>query len=57
MLRLVQPGGISRLMRMRYNAWRKLAPLRMAKRLQDKEGISLCKSAEHVQVTAGLLVK
>ncbi len=42
---------------MRYTAWRKLALLTMAKRLQDKEGISLCKSAERVQVSASLLVK
>jgi hypothetical protein len=42
---------------MRYTAWRKLACLMMAKRLQDEVGISLCKSTERVQVSAGLLVK
>ncbi len=42
---------------MRYTARCKLALLTMAKRLRDKEGISLCKSAERVQVSAGLLVK
>ncbi len=57
MPRLAQPGGASRQMRVRYTAWRKLALLTMAKHLRDKEGISLCKSAEHVQVSAGLLVK
>jgi hypothetical protein len=57
MLRLAQPGSASRRMRMRYTAQRKLALLTMAKRLRDKEGISLRKSAERVQVSAGLLVK
>ncbi len=42
---------------MGYTAWHKLALLTMAKHLRDKEGISLCKSAERVQVSAGLLVK
>ncbi len=42
---------------MRYTARRKLALLTMAKRLRDEEGISLRKSAERVQVSAGLLVK
>ncbi len=42
---------------MRYTAWRKLALLAMAKCLRDEDGISLLKSAEHVQVSAGLLVK
>ncbi len=44
-------------MRVRYTAWCKLALLTMAKCLRDKEGISLRKSAERVQVSAGLLVK
>ncbi len=42
---------------MRYTARHKLALLTMAKRLRDEEGISLRKSAGHVQVSAGLLVK
>ena len=42
---------------MQYNARRKLALLTMAKQVWDKEGISLRKSAERVQVSAGLLVK
>jgi hypothetical protein len=54
---LAQPSGASRQMHVRYTTWPKLALLKMAKRLQDKEGISLCKSAERVQVSAGLLVK
>jgi hypothetical protein len=57
MLRLVQPGGVSRQMCVQHTARHKLALLTMAKHLQDEEGISLRKSAEHVQVSAGLLVK
>jgi hypothetical protein len=57
MPRLVQPGGVLRRMRVRYTARRKLALLTMAKRLRDEGGISLRKSAERVQVSAGLLVK
>ncbi len=57
MPRLAQTGGALRRMRVRYTARRKLALLTMAKRLRDEEGISLCKSAERVQVSAGLLVK
>jgi hypothetical protein len=57
MPRLAQPGGVLRQMRMRYTARRKLALLTMANRLWDEEGISLCKSTERVQVSAGLLVK
>ncbi len=44
-------------MRVRYTARRKLGLLTMAKRLRDEVGISLRKSAERVQVSAGLLVK
>jgi hypothetical protein len=54
---LGQPGGTLQRMRVRYTARCKLALLMLAKWLRDKEGISLCKSAEHVQVSAGLLVK
>jgi hypothetical protein len=54
---LAQPGGTSRRMRVGYTARRKLALLTMAKCLRDKEGISLRKSAECVQVSAGLPVK
>ncbi len=44
-------------MRVRYTGQSKLALLTMAKHLREKEGISLRKSAEHVKVSAGLLVK
>jgi hypothetical protein len=54
---LIQPGGVLRWMRVRYNARRKLALLMMAKRLQDEEGILLRKSTEHVQVSALLLTR
>jgi hypothetical protein len=57
MLHLAQPGGVSWRMHMRYTARRKLALLTMAKRLQDKEGILLHKSTEHVQVSALLLTR
>jgi hypothetical protein len=54
---LVQPGGVLRQMHVRYTARRKLALLRMAKCLRDEEGISLRKSADHVQVSALLLTR
>jgi hypothetical protein len=57
MLRLIQPGGVLRRMRMRYTARRKLALLKMVKHLHDEEGILLRKSAEHVQVSASLLTR
>jgi hypothetical protein len=57
MLRLIQPSVILRRMRVRYTTWCKLALLMMAKCLRDKEGISLRNSAEHAQVSPGLLVK
>jgi hypothetical protein len=57
MPRLTQPGGALWQMRTWYTAWRKLTLLTMVKRLRDKEGISLRKSAECVQVSAALLVK
>ncbi len=42
---------------MRYTAQHKLALLMMVKRLQNEEGISLCKSTERVQVSALLLTR
>jgi hypothetical protein len=57
MPRLVQPGGVSRWMHMRYTARRKLALHMMAKHPQDKEGILLRKSVERVQVSALLLTR
>jgi hypothetical protein len=57
MPRLAQPCGILRRMCVQYTARRKLALLTMAKHLQDKEDILLCKSAECVQVSALPLTK
>jgi hypothetical protein len=54
---LAQPGGILWQMRVQYTARRKLTLLKMAKRLQDEEGILLHKSAECVQVSALLLTR
>jgi hypothetical protein len=52
---LVPLGGVSRRVCVQYAAWRKLALLMIVKRLQDKEGILLIKSAERVQVSALLI--
>jgi hypothetical protein len=57
MLHLAQPGGALQQMSVQYTARHNYALLMKAKRLWDEEGISLHKSAEHVQVSAGLLVK
>ncbi len=57
MPRLAQPGSILRRTHVWYTTWRKLALLTMVKHLQGKEGISLCRSVEHVQVSALLLTK
>jgi hypothetical protein len=57
MPRLVQPSGVLQWMRMQNTTRHKLALFTMAKHLQDEEGISLCKSAEHVQVSALLLTR
>ncbi len=57
MPRLAQPGSILWRMRLQYTTRRKLALLMMPKHLQDEEGISLHRSAEHVQVSALLLTK
>jgi hypothetical protein len=54
---LTQPGSILRQMHVWYTAQAKLALLTMAKCLQEKEGISLGKSAECVQVAALLLTR
>ncbi len=42
---------------MQYTAWHKLGLLTMATRLQDKEGRTLCKAAEHIWVSVMLLLK
>jgi hypothetical protein len=57
MTHFIQPGGILRWMRVRCTARHKLALLTMAKRLQDEEGILLCKSTERVQLSALLLTR
>jgi hypothetical protein len=54
---LAQPGVVLRWMHLRYAAQHKLALLTMMKCLQDEDGISLCGSAERVQVSASLLTK
>ncbi len=41
MPRAVQPGGLSRIMRVRYTARRKLALLASAKRIMEEEGVNL----------------
>ncbi len=57
MPRLAQPGGVLWRMHVRCTARCKLALPTMVKCLQDKEGISLTKSAEHVQVSALLILR
>ena len=41
MPRVVQPGGLSRIMRVRYTARRKLGLLASAKRIMEEEGVTL----------------
>jgi hypothetical protein len=53
---LAQPGGVLRRMGVWSTTQRKLAHFTMAKHLQGKEGILLTKSAEHVQVSALLIL-
>ena len=45
MPRVVQPGGLSRIMRVRYTARRKLALLASAKRIMEEEGVTLREAA------------
>jgi hypothetical protein len=54
---LTQPSGILRRMCVRYTAWHKLALLKLAKCLHDKEDILLRRSVERAQVSVGLLTK
>jgi len=54
---LRQPGGLSRKMRVRYNARRKLGLLASAKRIMEEEGVSLRRAAERLQVAHSLLAK
>jgi hypothetical protein len=57
MLHLVPPGSVLWRVRMWYTTRCKLALLTMVKHLQDKEGILLTKSVEHVQVSALLVTR
>ena len=54
MPRIVQPGGITGQMRVRYTARRKLALLAAAKRIQEEEGLSLRQAAERLMVSQSL---
>jgi hypothetical protein len=57
MPRVVQPGGLSQRMRVRYNAHRKLSLLASAKRIMEKEGLTLRRAAERLQVCHSLFVR
>ena len=57
MPRAVQPGGLSRIMRVRYTARRKLALLASAKRIMEEEGVTLREAARRLHVSHSLFVK
>ena len=57
MPRVVQPGGFSGKMRVRYTARRKLALLASAKRIMEEEGLTLRMAAERLRVAHSLFVK
>ena len=57
MPRSVQPGGISRQMRVRYTARRKLGLLTAAERLQHEKGMTIRNAAEELLVAHSLIVK
>jgi hypothetical protein len=57
MPRVVQPGGLSRKMRVRYTARRKLGLLASTKRIMEEEGVSLRRAAEPLQVAHSLFLK
>ena len=57
MPRVVQPGGLSGKIRVRYTARRKLALLASAKRIMEEEGLSLRMAAECLRVAHSLFVK
>jgi hypothetical protein len=50
MPRCVQPGGVSRQMRVRYTARRRLGLLTAAERLQREEGMTIRRAAEELRV-------
>ena len=54
---LRQPGGLSRKMRVRYTARRKLGLLASAKRIMEEEGVTLRRAAERLQVSHSLFVR
>jgi hypothetical protein len=57
MPRVVQPGGLSGKMRVRYTARRKLALLASAKRIVEEEGVSMRRAAERLKVCHSLFVR
>ena len=57
MPRVVQPGGLSGKMRVRYTAHRKLALLASVKRVMEEEGLTLRLAAERLQVAHSLVFK
>ena len=57
MPRVVQPGGLSRKVRVRYTARRKLGFLASARRIMEDEGVSLHRAAERLQVAHSLFLK
>ncbi len=54
MPRVVQPGGLSRKVCVRYTARRKLGLLASARHIMEEEGVSLRRTAERLQVAHNL---
>jgi hypothetical protein len=57
MPRVVQPGGLSGNMRVRYTARHKLALLALAKHIVEEEGVSMRRAAERLKVCHSLFVR
>jgi hypothetical protein len=57
MPRVVQPGGLSRIMRVRYTARRKLGLLASAKHIMEDDGVTLREVARRLDVSHSLFVK
>ena len=57
MPRVLQPGGLSRTMRVHYTARRKLGLLASAKRIMEEEGVTLRQAAKRLDVSHSLFVK
>ena len=53
----IQPGGLSRQMRVRYTACRKFGLLTTVERLQHEEGLTLQRAAERLFVAYLHIVK